>query len=91
MLNRHLLSIEYPKAPTGREEDETRKHVLFHCPAVAELCEAILGEHWINIAMVSDAPVSLLTQFILNTDWLAQNKKPAVISSARVYNIGFLF
>lgn len=82
MLNKQLyqLGIVIDYTCKGCEEEDKRtEHLLYHCSVLGELRGALLGDNWLNMAMVVDEPVKSLIQFILKTSWLADTKNEGSI------------
>lgn len=52
-------------------------HLLLSGKNLAKLCEAMLGVHWLNIAIIADSVANSLFEFILNTGWLVGELTPA--------------
>ncbi|XP_044262788.1 uncharacterized protein LOC123010152 [Tribolium madens] len=74
-LNQHLQKMGAVDDPTCRgclEDDESARHVLCYCPALASTRGSMLGDFWSSMASIGSTPPGKILKFIDTVGWLEE-------------------
>lgn len=74
LVGRHALRLGHRNSTFCRccmeEDEETTKHLLLECPALAGLRRRIFGTHVVGTDALREIPVGQIDKFIVRANWL---------------------